>query len=291
MENSKTTLFLRGQKCSNIVTLALSDLNLLKEPLAIKFRKSNPIHPFEDSSSLEFFSERNDASLIVFGIHSRKRPHCMTLVRMFGHKVMDMVELYLDPDTFRTMGQFKTTKPATGLKPLISFSGTAFESPTSNAYTLAKSLFLDLFKGQDSTSIDVEGLQYVIHISAGEEVDGQPPPQIHFRVHRIITKKSGQKLPRVELEEMGPRMDFRVGRIQEADDSVMREALKKPKQLTPKTKKNIEIDPMGDKIGKVHVGKQDLSQLQTRKMKGLKRGRDEIGLEDERLLEERAVKR
>ena len=39
---------------------------------------------------------------------------------------------------------------------------------------------------------------------------------------------------------------------------------------------------MGDKIGRVHLGRQDLSDLQTRKMKGLKRGRDtDIEEEDE----------
>ena len=32
-------------------------------------------------------------------------------------------------------------------------------------------------------------------------------------------------------------------------------------------------DERGDKIGKVHVGKQDFKSMQTRKMKGLKRGR------------------
>ena len=31
---------------------------------------------------------------------------------------------------------------------------------------------------------------------------------------------------------------------------------------------------MGDKIGRIHLGKQDLAELQTRKIKGLKRGRD-----------------
>lgn len=31
---------------------------------------------------------------------------------------------------------------------------------------------------------------------------------------------------------------------------------------------------MGDKVGRIHLGKQDLGQLQTRKMKGLKRSRD-----------------
>jgi len=197
-----------------------------------------------------------------------------------------MLELYLDQDSFRTMSQFKTPKCAVGLKPLISFSGTLFDSPTPNVYTVAKSLFTDLFRGEDTTTIDVEGLQYMVHIAASEEVEGQPAPSIHLRVYRIVTKKSGQKLPRVEIEEMGPRMDFRVGRIQEADETVWRESLKKPRQLEPKTKKNIEMDTMGDKIGKIHVGKQDLSSLQTRKMKGLKRARDEMDVDVETLVNE-----
>ncbi|KAK3059437.1 hypothetical protein LTS18_010874, partial [Coniosporium uncinatum] len=228
-----------------------------------------------------FFSEKNDASLVAFGLHSKKRPHCMTLVRFFDHKVLDMLELYIDPDTFRTLDQFKNAKCAVGLKPMIAFSGTLFESPTPNAYTLAKSMFLDIFKGADTTQIDVEGLQYVIQISVGEEVEGQPKPAMHFRVYRIKTKRSGQKLPRIEVEEMGPRIDFRVGRLKEAEESVMKEALKRPRQLEPKTKKNVETDLMGDKVGRIHIGKQDLSTLQARKMKGLKRQRDEVESGDE----------
>ena len=38
-----------------------------------------------------------------------------------------------------------------------------------------------------------------------------------------------------------------------------------------KTKKNVEIDTIGDKLGRIHVGIQDLRKLQTRKMRGLKR--------------------
>lgn len=38
-----------------------------------------------------------------------------------------------------------------------------------------------------------------------------------------------------------------------------------------KTKKNVEIDTIGDKLGRIHVGTQDLGKLQTRKMRGLKR--------------------
>lgn len=74
---------------------------------------------------------------------------------------------------------------------------------------------------------------------------------------------------------MGPRMDFRVGRMQEPEENMLKEALKKARGTEEKTKKNISMDVMGDKIGRIHVGKLDLTDLQTRKMKGLKRGRDE----------------
>lgn len=91
----------------------------------------------------------------------------------------------------------------------------------------------------------------------------------------IQTKRSGQKLPRVEVEEIGPRMDFRVGRVKEADESMLKEAMKKARGLEERTKKNVTMNSMGDKIGRVHLGKQDLSQLQLRKMKGLKRSRND----------------
>ena len=44
--------------------------------------------------------------------------------------------------------------------------------------------------------------------------------------------------------------------------------------MQAKRKKNIDTDVVGDKIGRIHLGTQDLSELQTRKMKGLKRNRD-----------------
>ena len=40
-----------------------------------------------------------------------------------------------------------------------------------------------------------------------------------------------------------------------------------------KKSKNLDIDTMGDKVGRIHVGTQDLGKLQSRKMKGLKGSR------------------
>jgi ribosome production factor 2 len=235
--------------------------------------------------ALEFFSLKNDTSLIMLSLHSKKRPHCLTLARTFSHKILDMLELYINPDTFRTLQQFKNKKPSVGLKPLIAFHGTVFEDPNQTKYTLAKSLLVDFFKGQDATEVDVEGLQYLISISAQEPTDATPNPEIKLRFYLIRTKRSGQKLPRVEVEEMGPRMDLTLGREQFPDPDMLKAALKKPKGAEPRTKKNIDTDIMGDKTGKIHVGKQDLSTMQTRKMKGLKRSREDR-MEDAEMAEE-----
>lgn len=313
VENPKTVLFLRGTTCSQVVQDALGDLTQLRQPLAKKFTKKNPIHPFEDASSLEFFAEKNDASFLVFGSSSKKRPHGLTLVRTFGYKVLDMLELALDPASFRRLTQFRGKKPAVGLRPLVVFAGTAFESTVPDEYTMARSMLTDFFVGdRTADKIDVEGLQYVVSITADESATDAAPavgggpgkPPIHLRVYLIRTKRSGQRLPRVEVshththahpsldisstapdssanqimsqvEEIGPRMDFRVGRMHQPEEALLKEALKTSKANVEKTKKNVSMDIMGDKIGRIHLGRQDMSNLQTRKMKGLKRSRDD----------------
>lgn len=87
-------------------------------------------------------------------------------------------------------------------------------------------------------------------------------------------------------------MDFRVGRMREPDEAMNKEAMRRTKKGEEKTKKNVTMDSMGDKLGRVHMGKVDLSALQTRKMKALKRGRggggEEEGGEDDSSPEEEA---
>ncbi|KAF1996819.1 Brix-domain-containing protein [Amniculicola lignicola CBS 123094] len=274
-ENPKTVLFLNGTKTSQILKYVVADLAQMKKPYMEKFVKKNDIHPFDDPSSLEFFSLKNDTSLLVMSTHQKKRPHCLTFVRTFSHKILDMLELSVDPESYLQLQQFKNKKPLVGLKPLISFHGAVFESATETKYTLAKSMLLDFFRGPEANEVDVSGLQYLISISAAEEEDGKPAPKIHLRMYLLSTKRSGQKLPRIEVEEMGPRIDFTVGRERFPDADMLKESLRKPKGMEPRTKKNIDMDIMGDKTGKIHVGKQDLGAMQTRKMKGLKRARGE----------------
>ena len=88
--------------------LTLFSQYLLKKPDAVNFTKKNQIHPFEDDSSLEFFSQKNDASLLVVGTHSKKRPHNLVFARMFDHQIMDMMELGIEKAT--AMSQTKVRR-------------------------------------------------------------------------------------------------------------------------------------------------------------------------------------
>ena len=144
--------------------------------------------------------------------------------------MLDMLETYVDAEASRAMAQFKGGKGVpVGCKPLLAFSGAQWESPSPNQYTLAKSLFTDFFRGEEVREVDVEGLQLLIQFSVGEEKAGEEGKQVvHMRCYRIVTKRSGQRCPRVEVEEVGPRVDLRVGRRREADQGRGRAALLKP---------------------------------------------------------------
>lgn len=274
----------------------LRTVHQLTKPYSILFHKKNEnIHPFENAESLEFLANKNDCGLVVWGNSNKKRPNCVTLCRIFDNKMLEMFELLLlqtqqqmevdaahgggsEAEHQEDMRKMQLTI-GVGMRPMMLFAGSTWADTTSTVYPMIKSMLLDLFAGEETDKVDVEGLQYILMVAAEEPTDGVPPV-IHLRWYKIRTKKSGQKLPRVELDEVGPKFDFRIGRIRAADPSVLREATKQGKRPNEnaKTKKNISMDSIGDKIGRVHLGKQDLSGLQTRKMKGLKR---RAGIDDD----------
>ena len=80
----------------------------LKRPNVISFSKKNAVRPFEDASSLEFWANKNDASLFVIGQSTKKRPDGLTFVRMFDSRVLDMVEVGVD--NFVSMTEFKVRR-------------------------------------------------------------------------------------------------------------------------------------------------------------------------------------
>ena len=158
-----------------------------------------------------------------------------------------------------------------------------------------KSLLMDLFNGEVIESIYLAGLEHVISFtvaplpgqlaSASDDQDSGSLPIVHVRGYATKLLASGQRIPRVELVPMGPSFDILLRRHRPADPELWKVAMRRPKLKKQdvekglgKKRKNIEVDEMGDLRGRVHVAKQDLGKLQTRKMKGL---RVRAGEEDE----------
>ena len=124
----------------------------------------------------------------------------------------------------QTQGQ----KAAIGHRPLLLFHGDAFE--THEDLRTVRSIFMDLYRGdQTAEMVNLAGLEHVISITAQGGSEGNK--KVHMRVYTVHLKKSGTKLPRVELEEMGPEIDFVLRRYRLADKETWKMATKVPKQV------------------------------------------------------------
>jgi ribosome production factor 2 len=259
-EDVKSCLFLKSTNASEISNFALKEINCLKKPHSILFSKKNKLNVWEDPRSLDFFSEKTQASFIVVSSSTKKRPHSLTFARMYDHQVLDMIQLEIIG--IKVMEQFKGLKAATGHYPIITFQGEQWDI-LQDLQTF-RSIFQDLFRGPPhAKSLDFSGIEHTITFSAVGDL-------VYMRVYTIKVLKD-QEMPKVVLEEMGPRLDFCIRRVKAADPVIMKQATKVPKELKPKKEKNVEFDAVGHEYGRIHMEKQDLNKLETRKMKGLKR--------------------
>jgi len=283
VEDARTVIFVRGSHTGEVVNGVMKELMSLKRPHAISFSKKNVVRPFEDATSLEFWAQKNDASMFVLGQSTKKRPNGLTIARMFDGRLLDMCELGVDQ--FVSMDAFKTSKPQPGHKPMLHFASELFD--THPRFIQLKSLLMDLFNGEVIESIYLAGLEHVISVTvapspgqlaaASDDQDSGTLPIVHVRGYGTKLLASGQRIPRVELVPMGPSLDLLLRRHQSADPELWKAAMRRPKLKKQdvekglgKKRKNVEVDEMGDLRGRVHVAKQDLGKLQTRKMKGLK---------------------
>lgn len=268
VEDEKSALFLRAAKTSERSLSALRDLHQLKKPAAQLFSRKNPVRPFEDETSVEFLCDKNDAAVCVVASHSKKRPHNLVFCRIFDGHVLDKIEVGLDAfvgiDDHRAFFSSARTNTTTGSKPAFVFEGAAFENDLD--MRLLKSMLLDLFRGAEVDAVSLAGLERVIVCTA---VAGK----CYFRHYSTTFSKSGQsRAPRVGLVPAGPSMDLSVRRVQHADPDVEKLALRRPKIAKKKHVKNVGRNAFSDKVGRLHVGNQDLDKLQLRKVKALKKG-------------------
>jgi len=285
-ENTKNTVLIKGGNVSNTLTQVMHDFHRLKQPNSIMYKKKNIVRPFEDVSSIEFFSQKSDAALFCFGSHNKKRPDNLVIGRLFDHQILDMIELGVK--NYKQMSG--KCGIALGTKPILSFAGDQWESEitlkdqTQIHFKKIRNLFLDFFRGENVTNIRLKGLELFIQLTL---IDGI----IAIRTYQVKLLKSGLDQPRIELESIGPDMDLELRRTQFGSEELMKKAMKVPPEAKLRLKKNILVnDITKEKTGTVHLGRQNLDELQrnTKKQKALVRPmpEKEIDSEDEKEFEE-----
>lgn len=261
VEDVKRAVLCRCSTANQRGVQLLKDLHSLKKPNSTLLNRKESWQPFTDASSLEFVAKKNDCSLFAYVSHSKKRPNNLILGRTYDAHILDMVEFAFDD--YQSLSEFRGTKITTGNKPIILFSGEQFDS--SADYQRIKSLLLDFFLGPNVEQINLNGLEHVIHFVQVDDV-------IYMRSYGICLKKSGVRQPRVELEEIGPNVSLTLRRVNLASLDLFKKALKQPDQVLRQQgkkrkpeEKNIGRDAFGSKVGRIHMERQDYSQLRLRK--------------------------
>jgi ribosome production factor 2 len=276
LENPKTALFLKGNKCSEIVQGVMNDLSQLKKPHAVRFWKHNDFYPFETTKNLEFLGFKNDASLFCFGNHQKKRPHNLILGRFFDWQLLDMAEFHVAD--YDPMQSVKGIGFQLGSKPMMCFLGSHFQ--TNVEAQRVQNVLLDFFRGKEVQAVNLAGLDRLIVVTARPPKAAAVDPNsavgftFLFRQFVVLYKKAttGGALPSVELRNVGPSIDLVLRRTRLASIDNFKRACVIPRSIANvgKHQKNVSRDDMTNLRGQIHVGTTDLDQLALRKFKATK---------------------
>lgn len=262
VENTKKQVILRGTKASDIVLQALQEFHWLRSNNSIKLlNKKETKRPFEDISNIELLSRKKDSSVFIYGSHSKKRKHNLVFGRCFDYQLLDMIELGIDEKTFKTTIQMGKNGYITGSKPALVFHGEPFDND--DDFKIIKNYFLDILRGEEYTGMNLTALNRVIILTATKD------KRILFRQYEISRKNSGQLCPYVDLEEMGPHIDFKFRRREAASLELFKLSRKQPKKPN-KSKKNISQNAFGERQGTIHMHRQDLDRIKKIKSKTIK---------------------
>ncbi|CAB9512607.1 production factor 2 homolog [Seminavis robusta] len=293
-EGAKSTVLLKGTKCSHAMGHVLKDLRAMLAPNAKLLAKKNQIFAFdsEGQMSLEFLTTKNDCALFAMASHNKKRPNNLVLGRTFDRQVLDMIEVGVT--RFKSMEDYggKVPKKRIGSKPLMLFLGDIWEQ-NDNTRRL-QSFLVDFYRGDPVEKLVAQGLDHVMVFSLTEKmnpVTNTSVKTIHQRTYFMKLKKNpdgSSNTPVPFLTPCGPDLDMMVRRDQFASIDLWRAAMKQPAAAKKKKVKNQSTNMFGETIGRLHMNKQDIDKMQGRKSKALRRA-EKMEAEEEKAAVEREL--
>ncbi|KAG5476303.1 hypothetical protein LSCM1_04004 [Leishmania martiniquensis] len=296
IENPKKVLFLKGASSNDAVRDAMVDLMAITKPYCKRLVKKNAFFPFEGRQHLEFLGFKNDCSLFCFGSSNKKRPNNLTIGRQFDFHVLDMVELGIVAadclDMSQTVG---VDAGSVGGKPFFVFEGSEFA--TDPAFMRLKNLLVDYFRGGNDVEINLDGCDRVLFFSLRSEngkdtvvapstdcYTNKPPNEkgnaILCMRHYAVKKPSAasgvpKSITNVQLYDVGPNFDFQIRRISFATPQEFKVACRIPRETLATLRSaadNVQADGLNNLRGQLHVGKQDIQELNLRRFKAHRSG-------------------
>lgn len=227
------------------------------------FSRKHDIHPFESRDGVESLCKKKEASLFMFGSHSKKRPNNIVIGRTYEHKVLDMVELGVI--NFESMEEIVSNiQVPSHLQPFVVFQGDLWEANAD--FKKLKNLINDFFcmnKRTEGVEID-KAMKVVICWSVTED------QRIFLNVFEVNVEGGSailQEEGKLVIEELGPNATFALRRSSWADEETYKKSIYIPKPSKKKVKKNVKTDAMGNTRGKLYLDRQNLKAMPTRRRK------------------------
>ena len=262
IEEPKQCLFINTQNSTELMRMVLNEFYLMRKDYSKKLTKKEEIvNVVENRDSIEFLCKKNNTTFFALSSHNKKHPNNITLGCLFDFHLLDYFDF--EVTNFLPMSYFKTdTVINSDLKPIIIFQGELFESDFN--YDRLKKFFIDFFQLYDKESIIISEMRRIMAISI--EKDEKIVKIRNYQINGNLTSKAN--LSKINLIEIGPSFDLKERRFTLGDEVLYKKTLKQPKGIKEAKEKNIEKNKiLGEKRGRIHMQKQNLSAVSLKKFK------------------------
>ena len=262
IEEPKQCLFINTQNSTELMRMVLNEFYLMRKDYSKKLTKKEEIvNVIENRDSIEFLCKKNNSTFFALSSHNKKHPMNITLGCLFDFHLLDYFDF--EVTNFLPMSYFKTdTVINSDLKPIIIFQGELFESDFN--YDRLKKFFIDFFQLYDKESIIISEMRRIMAISI--EKDEKIVKIRNYQINGNLTSKAN--LSKINLIEIGPSFDLKERRFTLGDEVLYKKTLKQPKGIKEAKEKNIEKNKiLGEKRGRIHMQKQNLSAVSLKKFK------------------------
>lgn len=251
IEDPKKAIFLNTENASELTRIALVEFYLSRKTFSLRLNKKNKVESvFENTSSVEYFSEKNDASLFMYTSDTKKKPMNICMGSLFNNKLLDAFEFEI---TNMIPREYFEDKPEFDFncQPVLIFQGEDFE--TNTEMNRLKIFFLDFYAQDLLEEVSITDLKKVIVFSSYQNNDNKC---VKIRTFYASTINEYQ-INNYGLKEIGPSYDLTLRKTKITSEDDFKLACKQPRLISSEYTKN-RINGLFDVTGKIYISKQNL---------------------------------